>query len=212
MSKPTIISKIQKQKRHAQRYNIYIDDEYAFSVHEDVIVSHRLLKGREIDVDEMKGILKAEESKKAELSGLRYLGYRPRTTQEMNQYLLQKGYEQELIEALIDQWKKQGYLDDEKFAMQWVTERLRTKRKGPYVLQEELRQKGIATIYIERALAQIEEETQRTSCLALAEKKWRTLAQEKDERKRKQKLILYLQRRGYTYDIIQSILPNVIES
>nr|WP_236838553.1 regulatory protein RecX [Caldalkalibacillus salinus] len=130
----------------------------------------------------------------------------------MNQYLLQKGYEQELIEALIDQWKKQGYLDDEKFAMQWVTERLRTKRKGPYVLQEELRQKGIATIYIERALAQIEEETQRTSCLALAEKKWRTLAQEKDERKRKQKLILYLQRRGYTYDIIQSILPNVIES
>ena len=45
-----IITKISTQKRKG-RYNIFIDNEYAFSVSERTLAEKRLLKGTELSTD-----------------------------------------------------------------------------------------------------------------------------------------------------------------
>ena len=44
-----IITKITTQTKRTDRYNIFIDEKYAFSVAEEVLLKFQLKKGKEID-------------------------------------------------------------------------------------------------------------------------------------------------------------------
>ena len=59
-----IITKISTQKRKG-RYNIFIDNEYAFSVSERTLAEKRLLKGTELSTEDIKEIKKAESDSHA---------------------------------------------------------------------------------------------------------------------------------------------------
>jgi len=204
-----VITKVEQQKRNKHRYNIYVDEQYAFAVHEDVVVACRLIKGKEIHKEELKEILLEEERKKIEHAGNHYLSYRPRTIKEMRIHLQQKGFEQKLIEGAIDGWLKRGYLDDRQFAQIWVKERLTFKNKGKSYIYEELKQKGIAREWIEQALAQIEEEAELMACLESARKKQRYLVEE-DRTKGKAKLISYLIRRGFSLEMSKQVYKQLV--
>lgn len=43
------ITKISTQKKNTERFNIFLDDKYAFSVDADVLVKFELKKGKELD-------------------------------------------------------------------------------------------------------------------------------------------------------------------
>jgi regulatory protein len=212
-SKPQIgtITRIEGQQRNKKRYNVYVNEEYAFSVHEDVLISCRLLKGKEIDVNEVQLILEEDDKKKAERIGLHYLSYRPRTAKEIELHLNSKDFSSEVIHSLIDNWIEIGYIDDRKFAQQWVEERIRLKKKGRLLLREELKQKGISKLLVDEVMSNVDQEEEFRSCLELAQKKKKTIRDE-EERKAKQKLFFYLQRRGYPFELIQSVLLKMEES
>lgn len=205
------ITKIERQQKNKKRYSIYINEEYSFSVHEDVLISNSISKGDEIDGEGLKHILKEEEKKKCERTGLHYLSFRPRTELEMVRHLKTKEYDEDMIDELTKEWIKLGYLDDQAFAKQWVEERVRYKKKGRLLLREELKQKGISTKIIHEVLDHIDQKEEYKACLELAQKKIKTL-DNLAEQKEKYKLYSYLQRRGYTYEIIQSVLLELEES
>lgn len=206
-----LITKIERQQKNKKRYSIYVNEEYAFSVHEDVLISRSISKGNEIDGVELKQILKEEEKKKCERVGLHYLSYRPRTVSEMVRHLKTKEYDEGTIDTLTQEWIQIGYLDDHSFAKQWLEERVRYKKKGRLLLREELKQKGISTKIIHEVMDHIDEAEEYKSCLELAQKKIKTLNGLADQ-KEKYKLYSYLQRRGYTLELIQSVLLELEES
>lgn len=43
------ITKISTQKKNTERFNIFLDEKYAFSVDADVLVRFDLKKGKELD-------------------------------------------------------------------------------------------------------------------------------------------------------------------
>ena len=53
------ITKITAQKK-AGRYNIYLNGKFAFPVSEEVLVKYRLLKGSELDDQQVATIKKAD--------------------------------------------------------------------------------------------------------------------------------------------------------
>jgi regulatory protein len=206
-----LITKIERQQKNKKRYSIYINEEYSFSVHEDVLISHSISKGDEIDGNGLKQILKEEEKKKCERLGLHYLSYRPRTVAEMVRHLKAKEYDEDTIDDLTQEWIKLGYLDDLAFAKQWVEERVRYKKKGRLLLREELKQKGVSTKIVHEVLDHVDQEEEYKACLELAQKKIKTLKNLVDQ-KEKYKLYSYLQRRGFTFELIQSVLLELEES
>lgn len=204
---PGLITKIEQQK-NKKRYNLYIDGEYAFSVHEDVLVSLQLLKGKNMTVTALKQALALEEEKKVERSILQYLSYRPRTRLEVKRYLLNKGYHEDVIEKQINQFSEQGYINDREFAKQWIRERMQNKKKGIYLLKEELKQKGISQSLIDELISTVNPEEEWAACYQLALKRMERI-KESDHKKAEYKLKQYLARRGFPLDLIHRVYRQI---
>ena len=83
-----VITKITQQKKDSERYNIFLDEKYAFSVHETVLVKFGLTKGMSLEdwsIDEM---VYEDEIRKAFNRALHYLGFRMRSEFEVKQKLI----------------------------------------------------------------------------------------------------------------------------
>ena len=145
---------------------------------------------------------------------LRLLKSRLRTEFEINQALSKRGVEPDLRQEVIAKLKEAKLLDDQRFAEAWVHTRDLLSPRGGLVLRQELLQKGIPDHIISQVLserrtaAQDEESDQPTEveqARDLLRRRERTYANlDSDTRKRRQ--ISFLQRRGFTYDVIKRIL------
>lgn len=204
------ITRIEKQKSGAPRYNIHIDGEYRLAVHEDVLVRFALSKGMKVDPEELTSILEAEEANKVRQAALRFLGYRPRTTAEVERHLAGKGFAAPHIQSALARMKEVGYLDDRRFAREWVAERSRRKGYGPLLLRQELEQKGVPAEWVEEALAQMGEEEKASRIREVAEKRFTQLRRHSWPTVER-RLGQYLLRRGFPASEVYPILAELKE-
>lgn len=197
----TAVHQDQKQK---QRYHIDIEDEYAFSVHEDILIKYNLFRGTLVDERFFQEVLIAEEKHKAYLAALRYLGMRPRTRSQLKKYLQDKGFSEQIASEICTRCVEQGYVDDQAFARQWVDERLRLKPRSAYMLRMELLQKGLEKETVDRAVAAVSREDELDAARALVEKKLRRMDRVPSPEEEK-KLLAMLMRKGFSHSVIQQL-------
>ena len=198
------ITAVRQDHKQRQRYHIDVEDEYAFSVHEDILIKYNLFRGTTIDESFYGEVLHAEERHRAYLAALRYLGIKPRTRRQLKTYLRAKGYSEQVGEEVCAQLAEQRYIDDRAFARQWVEERLRLKPRSSCMLRMELAQKGLEKEIVEEALRAITPEDELEAARALVEKKLRrTMGRPSPEEERK--LLGLLGRKGFSHSILQQI-------
>ncbi|MDB5052010.1 MAG: RecX family transcriptional regulator [Bacilli bacterium] len=202
-----LITSVEKQKRSKYRYNIYLNELYAFSVHEDMLVKHRLLKGEYVDAARITAIVTEDEQHKALMEALRFIGRRPRSQKEVKHKLREKGYEDETIQITVQKLIEQKAIDDEQFAALWTEHRIFSQNKGRRWVQQELQQKGLSKEHILGAMANVDEEAEYQAAYDTAKKKWSTLNGESYERTRK--LVSFMLRRGYSNQIVSSIIKKL---
>ncbi|PJF25209.1 MAG: RecX family transcriptional regulator, partial [Phototrophicales bacterium] len=135
------ITTLEVGKRDPSRVNVYLDDEYAFSLALDDAA--RLRKGQELTNADIAALKSADAVVRAVDSASRFLAVRPRSIQEVRDHLIRKRFENAVISQAIDKLQALGYLDDQAFAAFWVRERRTFKPLGARALRYELRQKGI---------------------------------------------------------------------
>ncbi|MFC0215670.1 RecX family transcriptional regulator [Paenibacillus chartarius] len=202
-----IITKIEVQKKNKRRYNIFLNDEFAFAVHEDIMIKHRLFKGDVVTNEWLEELLQDEERNDAYLKALRFLGVRPRTEKEMRLKLKESGYEEVLIEETIRRLVDQKYLDDRLFAKMWAEQRVGSQHKGKALIRQELILKGVPRDDIQNVLQAIDPEEELASAVDIGVKKWRQTSGENFERKRK--TAAFLLRRGYSNEVVQQVLRRI---
>jgi regulatory protein len=95
------ITSVEKQKKSRYRYNIFLNEQFAFSVHEDMLVKHRLLKGEYVNATRIEMIIAEDEYHKAFMEALRFVGRRPRSSKEIELKLKEKGYGEEAVTRTI---------------------------------------------------------------------------------------------------------------
>ncbi|WP_139488903.1 RecX family transcriptional regulator [Brevibacillus dissolubilis] len=198
------ITSVHKDPKHKNRYLIYIEDELAFDVHEDIFIKYQLYKGTELDPNLFAEIILAEEQNKAYMQAINYLSYRPRTAFQTEKHLIEKGYTPELARSIRERCEEQGYINDATFAQKWVEERLRLRPRGSFALKQELMQKGISKKHIDQAIGNIEYEEELNAARQLLEGKLRRKTLPLDA-KEEQKLLAMLQRKGFNLSIIQKL-------
>lgn len=142
---------------------------------------------------------------------LRYLSYRPRSEKEVIDYLKEKqrkapNLTDEDIQKIIKKLQEYKFINDENFAKFWVEQRTKFKRKPVRVIEYELSQKGISRDIVEEILAEFDiKDLDLENAKKLAEKKldfYRSL----DPDKRREKVMGFLLRRGFNYDMVKKIL------
>lgn len=148
------ITRVEIQKHNAQRYSIYLDGEYSFSVGEDVLVKHSLLKGTELEESFIEDVLLEEEKSKALNTALRYLGYRMRSKKEVADKLEEKGYG-EFAEQVLLYLEENKYVNDLEFAIYFSKDKFNLSGFGQNRIRMELVKKGINSLDIDRAIEEI---------------------------------------------------------
>lgn len=146
-----VITMIQAQKR-AGRYNVYVDGHYAFPVSESVLIDFRLFKGMEIDKQLEEQLSDADDIAQAYNRALDYLSQQLRTEKEVRTKLAGLEIPPATIDATIERLQALNLVDDRHYAASYVRTMMRTGDKGPRVIAQHLRQKGVTEHPIEDAL------------------------------------------------------------
>lgn len=137
-----IITKVSAQKRPG-RYNIFLDGKYAFSAGEKTVAEFVLLKGKELDDEQVEKIRQFDAAAKASDLAAHFLSYEPRTIFEVLQYLKKHEISDEAANSAVNQLNELGYLDDRQYAKLFIKNDLRVGSDGPKSLLRKLTQKGV---------------------------------------------------------------------
>lgn len=203
-----VITKITRQKRHQDRYNIYLDEEYAFSVDESVLIQHQLTKGKVVADFEMDDMVYEDEVRKAFSAALNYLSFRMRSEQEVKKKLLDSGYGESVALEAIKKLHDYNYLNDEAFSKALLSTEKNSSKKGPNAIRQSLKQKGIDEDTRQQVLDTYTEEDQLEVAMALAEKTLRS-AQKLTPSQQKKKIQDLLARKGYPFHIGKTVISRL---
>ena len=200
----SVITALEIQKRNKERVNIYLDEEYAFSL--DIMAAAQLHKGQHLTDAEVDALRDQGEISKAVERAVRFLSYRPRSIAEVRRNLSEKQIPETVIDAVVDRLSNLGYLDDRAFAVYWVENRNTFKPLSQRALRYELRQKGVSRAEIDAAIADIDEDE---TAHRAAQTQIRRL-RGKTRVEFRSKISGFLQRRGFGYGVIQTVMENLI--
>jgi regulatory protein len=194
------LTAIKQQVKQKDRYSIFVDGKYSFSLSEGALLDCRLVIGQELDDYQLKELKQQSADDKVYGLALRYVMIRQRSEWEIRSYLERKKVSPALVDIILNRLSNYGYVDDKKFAEAWVNNRRLLRPTSLRKLQQELRAKRVSDEVIEQVLA--EDETDELDAL-------RELVVKKRGRYPDNlKLMQYLARQGFGYSDIKTILDE----
>lgn len=197
------ITRIQAQKRKG-RYNIYIDGEYAFPVAEGILVKHMLTKGTKVSKDLQKQLEAEDNFSKAYTRALNYLSYSLRTEKQIRDDLIDKEFDLYVDEVIL-KLKDQNLINDLEYAKSYIRTSANINRKGPRIIEQELRKKGITDLQIEEAMTEYPYDLRLENASKLIEKQMKK-PNKSSEREKINKINAYLYGKGYSNDVISEAM------
>jgi regulatory protein len=136
-----------------------------------------------------------------------YCLYQERCHSEVREKLWQLGVKRADHDELIASLIEDGYLNEERFAIQFAGGKYRIKQWGRVKIKYELKQKQVSEYSIKKALKQIDETDYLKTLHELADKRYEALKHEQ-WLVRKKKTIDYLLLKGFEHALINSYFEN----
>lgn len=205
------ISKVEPQKKHEKRFNIFLDGQFAFGISDENLLKNNLKIGKKLSDEDIAKILSSEETGKLTDIATNFLSYRPRSEKEIVDHLtkkisvrdgvkFQEAQESPLIAKVINKLKRYKYINDLEFARWYVESRLRSRPRALAVIKMELRRKGIQKEIIESVTQSSDDElTLAKNALLKKAKRWQKLSNVD----LKKKVYQYLASRGFGFETIK---------
>ena len=223
-----IITNLRQGVKNPNRVNVFVNSKYALSLDVAQVVDLGVKVGLEISEDELEEFKKASEYGKLYQRTLEWVLVRPRSVRETRDYLSKKlktsssdsllrarrygaqslvplpvGRVQssedilELSENIIQKLLDKKYLDDYKFAEWYVENRFVKKGISKKRLKIELMKKGVAREIVDEVIDDRDDEEEIRKVIAKKRAKY------DDE-----KLMGYLVRQGFSYDLVKQVLSE----
>ncbi len=199
-----IITKMQKQVRSNERFNIYLDNSYYCALTAECIVKAGLKEGLDVEREYIDNLQFESEKQTALTKTVSYLGKKLKTKKELITYLKGKGYVDTIIDYVLDMLSQYGYVDDEYYSKTYIKSNLHGK--GKKLLALNLKQKGVADNIVQDSIAEIGDE--REVVMTLAEKYLKN--KEKNDQTA-QKLYRFLYSRGFGNEDIMFAIKTLIK-
>ena len=223
---PLLITNLKQGAKNPNRVNVFIDGKFCFSLDIAQVVDYKLKVGKEISAVELGELKSASEFGKLYQRTLEWVLVRPRSVRETRDYLIKKcrdilrgpyatneernervspvttgaservreeysAFSDKIIIRLIHK----GYLDDRKFAAWYVENRFVKKGVSRKRLKMELMKKGVDKGIIDEVLGGRDDEEEIRKMVARKRAKYT-----------QEKLIAYLCRQGFSYDLVRQVV------
>lgn len=188
------------------RYRIYLDGQFAFVLYRGELRQYQIKEGQELSEESYRHIMTQILPKRAKLRSMNLLQSRDYTKKQLEDKLRQGEYPTECIDDAIAYVESYGYIDDKRYARDFVEYNLPNKSRTR--IETDLMRKGIAADVIRNAFEEledlgVEQDELAMVCNLLQKKKYCPDTATKQEQ---QKMYGFLYRKGFGADTISRAL------
>lgn len=200
-------------KKGKQDVTIQFDDEKFLILAFEVFLKSGLKKGDEISEDRFSFLIEQNKLFHIKQRAFRLLGRRMHSASELRRKLWNKDHEQKLIDEVIKDLKKNGYLNDDEFIREFVAEKIKTKSWSNKKVKTELLKRGIESKLIDEMMKGQASNSELENAMKLARKKYDQLIKKNLETKDlRNKLSAFLFSKGFEYDLIKEVCNSLINN
>jgi regulatory protein len=200
-------------KKSKNDVTIYFDNNSVMFLAVEVFLKSGLKKGDEISEDRFSLLIEQNKLFHIKQRAFRLLGRRQHATSELRRKLWNKDYEQKLIDEVIEDLQKKGYLDDKEFIRAFVAEKSKAKSWSSKRIKSELFKKGVASKLIDEILNNLPKEDDFENALKSGKKKYEVLLKQNLEPKElRTKLSTYLFSKGFDYELIKDVCNKFLKN
>ncbi|MGO3611226.1 MAG: recombination regulator RecX [Enterococcus sp.] len=189
-------------------YKVEFSNGETLRVSEDTVVRHRLLKGQELDEKLLAEIKREGKEDMGYQMALNYLSYQLRTEKEIRTYLKDNEIENDDRNKIVTRLKEVKLVDDLVYGESYIRTQMRLGDKGPRVLQQKLKQKGLKENDIQQALYLYETDEQFQVALHTAKKSLKKFHHH-SQREVRQKVQQLLMTKGFNSDMSKNVLAEL---
>lgn len=129
------------------------------------------------------------------------LARREHSSYELSVKLRQRGYALEQIESVMEEFRQQSFLSDERFAQQYIDSRMQ-KGYGPLKIEQELKERGVDSLIIQQSLQSVQDEWLHVIQRIYNKRFPEEISDTKDRLKR----MRHLNQRGFTSEQIRKVI------
>ncbi len=188
------------------RYRIYLDEQFAFVLYKGELRQFHIEEGQELSEEIYRHIMTTVLPRRAKLRSMNLLQSRDYTRKQLEDKLRQGDYPDACIEEALDYVEAYGYIDDARYARDYIEYNLSTKSR--IRIETDLMKKGISRDVIRCAYEELEHKGLRQDEAAMIQallQKRHYCADTADSRE-KQKIYGYLCRRGFSPETVMKAL------
>lgn len=138
-----------------------------------------------------------------------YCAYQERCHNETKEKLCSFGLNKNEVDECISKLIDENFLNEERFSIQFAGGKFRIKKWGRIKIQYELKQKGISSYCIKKALAALDNSAYYNTFHKLAQQKLKTLKGEKNIYIKKKKLRDYLLIKGFETGLVYEVVNGL---
>lgn len=205
------ITRIEKQIKFKNRYNIFLDGEFAFGLYDDTILKFGLRTNDELSDEIIDQIKKHDEFNYGKFIAYSFLSYKQRSKSEIIKKLKAKKISDNVIENIVNVLTEQKYINDHNYAKLYLESKLMSKPIGKRLLKLKLYEKGIDKEVSEKVIDEnYNEEIELESAEKLLEK-YAKKVRGKNDFEKKKKCFSYLISRGFDFETANKALKNITE-
>ena len=196
------ITAIKQQVKRPDRFSIYVDGAYSFSLSEGAFLKSQLVSGQELTRGQVDDFKQLSADDKVYNRALRYVAMRQRSEWQVQDYLHRKDVAPETITETIARLQDLGLIDDMRYAQSFVHDRQLLRPTSRRKLILELKQKHVPEACITAAFETVEVDESQSLHEVIVKKRRQSRYQDD------QKLMQYLARQGFGYGDIKAALSE----
>ncbi len=200
--------KVVSLKKKKNNYEVLLSNETKIEATEDLVLKYKLFENHILDVDDLSKIKDDSLYFILYEKALGYLAKNMSSKGKMIEYLINKGASECLANKIVNELSYKKILDDEKYMESICSHYIKMGYGRYYILNMAYKykiDKQLATDILES----YDDEIFIEGCISVGKKKLKSLSNY-DEYKRKNKLAIYLQNRGFEFDIISKCLKEIL--
>ena len=198
------ITEVTRQKNNPSRVSVFSDGEYLLSLDEVDAVTLGIKPGIEIDEKKLNNLLFESQFGKAKSKAVEIISAKSVSAHMLSEMLTKKGYDEIVVNEVIEEFTSLGYIDDENFArlyIEYAIEKLWGEKKIVY----ELSQKGVDRNTIEDVLCEF---TLPDECVLAEHIYQKYRGEDFTDPKVKAKALRYLASRGFDFSVAKSAVEK----
>lgn len=209
-----LITRLEYQKKDPNRVNLYLEGKFFCGISLDTLAKEALYEGFDLQEDVLERIIKDELRARFLSRAFEYISKSPKTEFQIKRYLKELKFKkkdswykedlqidwEEMFEGIVLKLKELKYIDDENYARMFVQSRMRIKPRGKSVLISELISKGVS-----KDVAQMVCDEEVEDEYELLKKTFRKKYKERRLDTKDSKMVGYLYRKGFSWDLIERL-------